>query len=429
VAVLAQRDLGALLTHLHAAYGPVVEAGVGPLRFVYLFGPEANEVVLSSAADRFRWREAFQALEVVDGPTALVLSDGEDHDRRRRLVQPAFAKRRVDAMAAVAVEEVDRTLDGWRPGRRLVAHAELRACVRRNVVRSLFGPTLGDRADEVGELLEPALAYVQRSPLRRIDVDLPGSAYRRARRSREATAALVDGEIARRRREGADLDATTDVLSALVAARGEDGEEALTDLEVRDQVLSVVAAGYDTTSAAAAWLVQALGSHPEVRREVEAEVRAALGGRPPTAEDLRRLPLVEGLVKEVLRLWPPGFVAPRRCVEDVEVAGHVVPAGRRILYSGYVSQRLPEVWGDPEVLRPGRWAPGQPEPTPYAYVPFGGGPRRCIGFALAMLELQVLAVRLLQRATWSLDRPDAGPTGLASMTPAGGVPITVGAAA
>ena len=416
------RDIGGTLMWLHRRYGPVVDVGLGPARFVFVFGAAANEAVLSTDASSFAWGPAMRLLEVVDGPTALVLSDGADHKRRRRLVQPAFSVRRIEAHLGCITEEIDRTLDGWTPGRRVVAHTDLRAAVRRIILRSLFGDHLGDRAEEVGELLEPALQYVQRSPMARIDVDLRANAYAKAIRGVREADEVVRAEVARRRAAGVDVDADPDVLTALLA--GAD-DEVLSDAEVLDQVRSLIAAGYDTTSAAAAWVVHELGAHPQVLARVRAEVEAVLGDRPPTIDDLRRLPTVDGVVHEVLRLWPPGFAAGRQVIEDVDVVDHRIPRGRMLLYSAYVTGRLPELWPDPERFDPGRWAPDEPEPAPYSFVPFGGGARRCIGFALATLELQVLVVRLAQRVHWRLEQPATRPVGLASATPKGGVPIAV----
>lgn len=416
------RDLGATLQHLHRAYGPAVDVGVGPTRFVYVFGAAANEAVLSTHADAFEWGPAMRPLEVVDGPTALVLSDGADHRRRRRLVQPAFSVKRVDAHLGVITEELDRVLDTWTPGRRVAAHAELRSGIRRIVLRSLFGDHLVDRSDEVGELLEPALRYVQRLPFARLDLDLRVNAYARAVRGVRAADVVVREEIARRQAVGLDVDAHPDVLTALLA--GAD-DELLSGPEVLDQVRSLIAAGYDTTAAAAAWVVHALGRNPDVLDGVRAEVADVLGDSTPTIDALRALPTVDGVVHEVLRLWPPGLVAGRRAVEPVQIAGCQIPAGRMVLYSAYVTGRLPELWPDPERFDPARWAPGAPEPAPYSFVPFGGGSRRCIGFALATLELQALVVRLAQRTHWRLERPDARPVGIATATPAGGVPITI----
>lgn len=419
-------DVGWVLEHLHDTYGPVVEVGYRvPLRVVCVFGPEANRHVLSDHPEDFTWKEAFRLLEVVDGPTALGVSDGAEHRRRRRLVQPAFSVARVNAHLDLVVAEIDRTLAGWTAGRHLDAYAELRSAVRRIAVRALVGERLGDLADEIGRRLEPALAYVQRSPATRFDVNLRWNAYGRARAATRAVDELLLAEIARRRAEGVDAGAHPDTLSALLVAadEAECTDEPLDDTELCDQVRSLVAAGYDTTSAAAAWLVHSLGSHPDAMAALRTQVRDVLGDRPPTVEDLRALPLVDGVVRETLRLWPPGPVAGRQVVADTEMLGHHVSGGTLLLYSPYITHRLPEVWGDPEVFRPERWADGEPEP--FSFVPFGGGYRRCIGFALATLELQVLAVRLVQRVGWRLDRLDTRGAGTATFAPKGGVPLTV----
>jgi cytochrome P450 len=419
-------DLAGSLERLHARFGPVVDFGFKiPQRMVVVFGPEANRHVLADHPASYEWREAMQLLEVVDGPSALLLSDGDEHRRRRRLVQPAFGMKRVDAQLDLIVAELDRALDGWRPGRRLVAHTELRAAIRRIVVRGLFGSGLGAEADEIGERLEPALRYVGRSPMSRVDVDLRWNGFGRARAATRAVDELILAEIARRRREGVDAVANPDALSALLVATEEvDGEEVpLSDAELCDQIRSLIAAGYDTTSSAAAWLVHALGANPDALTALRAQVADVIGDRAPTIDDIKAMPLVDGVVRETLRLWPPGLVGGRTAIEDVEVLGYRIPAGRTVLYSPYITQRLPEVWGDPLVFRPERWADG--EPVPYSFVPFGGGYRRCIGFALATLELQVLAVRLAQRVHWTLDRPTTRGVGIATFAPKGGVPITI----
>ncbi len=419
-------DVAAVLEHLHRTHGPVVEVGYRfPMRVVCLFGPEANRYVLADDPANFTWKEAFRLLEVVDGPTALVLSDGDAHRRRRRLVQPAFSMARVNAHLELIVAEVDRTLDGWTPGRHLDAHTDLQQAIRRIVVRALVGHRLGDLADEIGDRLEPALQYVQRSPAARLDIDLRWNGYGKARAAARAVDELIRAEIARRRADGVDAEASADTLSALLvgAEEAEGTDTPLDDAELCDQIRSLIAAGYHTTSSAAAWLVHALGSHPEALVALRTQVRDAIGDRAPTVEDLRAMPLVDATVRETLRLWPSGAVAGRRAVADFELLGHRVPGGSLVLYSPYITHRLPDVWGDPERFRPERWATGEPEP--YSFVPFGGGYRKCIGFALATLELQVLAVRLAQRVSWRLDRAETRGVGTATFSPQGGVPLTV----
>jgi len=419
---LASGDLVGVLQEVHRRFGPVVDAGYRSGRMILVFGAEANEHILSTAADCFEWGEAMQALVAVDGPTALIVSDGDDHRRRRRLVQPAFSIKRVDAHLELVVAEVDRALGAWQPGVALDAAASLRDAVRRIVVRALFGEQLGAEADRFGALLEPGLRYVQRMPQVRLEHDLRINAYARVQRANRAADELVLAEVARRRAAGIDADAHPDTLTALLA--GVEGET-LTDAELLDQVRSLMAAGFDTTAGAASWLVHELGRNPEALAEVRAEVDAVLGDRAPTVEDLRALPLTLGAVHEVLRLWPPGPAAPRMSTAPSVLHGMTIPAGRLVLYSPYVTGRLPELWPDPERFDPGRWAPGAPDPAPYSFVPFGGGARRCIGFALATLELQVMAVRLAQQVDWRLHRLDPKPTGIATLTPKGGVPIAV----
>ena len=419
---LVSGDLVGVLQELHRRHGPVVDAGYSSSRMILLFGAEANEHVLSTAAHTFEWGEAMQALVAVDGPTALVVSDGDDHHRRRRLVQPAFSIKRVDAHLGLVVSEVDRALAAWQPATQLDAAVSLRDAVRRIVVRALFGEELGAEADRFGARLEPGLRYVQRMPQMRFEHDLRFNPYSRVQRANRAADALVLAEVARRRAAGVDADTHPDTLSALLA--GVDGES-LTDAELLDQVRSLMAAGFDTTSGAACWLVVELGRNPGALASVRAEVDAVLGDRAPTIDDLRALPLALGAVQEVLRLWPPGPAAPRMSIAPSELHGFEIPAGRLVLYSAYVTGRLPELWPDPERFDPARWTPGAPEPAPYSFVPFGGGNRRCIGFALATLELQVMVVRLVQQVEWRLRRSTVRPTGIATLTPKGGVPVEV----
>jgi len=419
---LAKGDFVGVMQEVHQRYGPVVDLGYGSNRMVLVFGAEANEHVISKAADCFEWGEAMQALVAVDGPTALVVSDGDDHKRRRRLVQPAFSIKRVDAHLGLVVTEVDRALDAWQAGAQLDASVSLRDAIRRIVVRALFGEQLGAEADRFGELLEPGLQYVQKMPQQRFEHDLKVTPYARVRRSNRAADELVLAEVARRRAAGIDEDAHPDTLTALLA--GVDGET-LTDVELVDQVRSLMAAGFDTTSGAASWLVVELGRNPEALTAVRAEVDEVVGDRAPTVDDLRAMPLTLGAVQETLRLWPPGPAAPRKAIGRSELHGMTIPAGRMVLYSAYVTGRLPELWPDPERFDPRRWAPDAPEPKPYSFVPFGGGYRKCLGFALATLELQVMAVRLAQQVEWRNLADRVKPTGIATLTPKGGVPVEV----
>ena len=414
------------LLDLQRRYGPVCRFGFGSQSYVLVFGAEANKLLLTDnpARPRFVSRDVLTLLIPVVGACAMVVSDGEDHRRRRSLVQPAFAKRRIAGYVPIMVEEIHRMLDGWRPGQTVDAFADVRSCIRRIAIRSLFGDRLEEHTDEIGRELETALRYINRSPFLRFDHDLPGTAFRRAMAARERVDRRVRAEVAKRR---AEPDDRGDVLDALLASCDHTGG-GLTDVEVRDQVISLIASGYDSSSTAAGWAVYALLTHPDAYAKVRAEVARVAGAEPLTGEHLAAMDYVGWTVDEILRLYTPGVLTGRTATEDVGFAGHVIPKGSKVLYSQYVTHRLPELWSDPEAFRPERWdrsASGYREPAPFSFVPFGGGYRRCIGYAFAELELRAMIAELARRTELSIVGGPIRPTGVATMWPAGGVPVSV----
>ncbi|GGM34038.1 putative cytochrome P450 139 [Micromonospora sonchi] len=422
---LLGRPYDALLD-LHRRYGPVCAFGFGSQRYVMLFGAEANQLLLTDnpARPRFLSRDVLSLLIPVVGARAMVVSDGEDHRRRRALVRPAFVRRRIEGYVPVMVDEIHRMIEGWPVGGTVNAFAAVRSCIRRIAIRSLFGDRLQAHTDQIGRELETALKYINRSPFLRFDHDLPGTAYRRAMAARGRVDELVRAEIAKRR---AEPDDRGDVLDALLAACADDGDQ-LADLEVRDQVISLIASGYDSSSSAAGWAVYALLSNPEVYDRIRAEVARVAGDRPLTAGLLGELTYVGWSVSEILRLYTPGVLTGRSAIEDIEFAGELIPAGSKVLYSQYVTHRLPRHWADPLTFRPERWdsaAADYREPAPFSFVPFGGGYRKCIGWAFAELELRALIAELARRTELSLVGPPVQPTGVATMWPRGGVPVTV----
>jgi cytochrome P450 len=186
--------------------------------------------------------------------------------------------------------------------------------------------------------------------------------------------------------------------------------------------VSLIAAGYHTTSGATGWAVRALLDEPGVWDKARAEVDEVLGAATPTADALQSMRYLDGVVHESLRLWPPGFVSGRKCHADVEFDGHTIPAGSMVLYSPWVTQRDAGLWPEPGVFRPERW---DTDPLPYSFVPFGGGYRRCIGFAFATLELKVTLARILQRVELELRSADTVPVGTSGLRPKSGVPVRV----
>lgn len=211
---------------LQREYGDVVAFGYGPFRYVGLFGAEANRFVLADRPDCFRWHDAMEFLAVVVGDTALVVTDGDEHRRRRRLLQPTFGTRAIRSSLDLMVEEVDRELDTWEPGREVDVFASMRRAIRRIAVGALFGDSLGTHADELGESLAAALAFVNRPLVAQVHLDLPGSAWRRARRARDHADGIVNAEIVRRRGPPA---GDRDLLDSLLAATDTEGGPALDD--------------------------------------------------------------------------------------------------------------------------------------------------------------------------------------------------------
>lgn len=417
-------DARASLLEMADTYGPVVDFGKGKYHYIYLLSPEANEYILSTAPENFTWRDAFWVLVPINGETALVVSDGKDHTRRRRIVQPAFHMRRIASYLGVMVDETNRVIDQWTVGETVDAFAELRLAIRRIVLRCLFGDALRDRDDELAEHLEIALAYVNRPPTQRFDWNLPGLPYRSAMRARAAIDDIVFDEIKRRR---ALEDRGDDIISWLIA--DQEAGDGLSDQEVRDQIISLIAAGYDTTASAMGWAVAELARHAERVDKIRAEMADAGADGSLTIEQTTKLTYTNAFIQEVLRLHPPAIWSGRRVVNDFTIHDQTIAGGSMILFSPYVTHHDSRSFTAPDEFRPERWIddhPDQDHPHPYSYIPFGGGNRRCLGFAFATQELVAMTALLAQRT--DLELVDGGPerhVGTMSSAPDGGTRIRI----
>jgi len=396
-----------LLLRTYRRRGPVFR--LGP--YTYLLGPDANKFVITNP-ELFRWSEAFELLKPVVGDTSLIVSDGDDHKRRRRLVQPAFHHRHVNEYLTILAEDADRLIDGWGPDVNL--YHEFKRGFRRMNVRALFGSRIGERADSFGDQLQPMLELIDHMPFvvgthRRLRT----RTWQRAMAGKRATDAQILAEITRLR----DTAATDGrILGTLVASD-------LSDTEIRDQTVGLIAAGFETTSAAMTWTVRALLTNEGTWDRAKAEVDEVLGDRAPTAEDLPKLTYLTGVVQESLRLWPPAPLSVRVPAEDFTFAGKRVKAGQQVLYSPYVTHRLDEVWPDADRFVPERWRTAKP--APHEYLPFGGGPHRCVGATLATTELTVMLARLLARVRIELSPGRTIASGITTMRPRGGLPARV----
>ncbi|TDC25261.1 cytochrome P450 [Kribbella albertanoniae] len=391
--------------------GEVVKTRLGPIHFTYLLGAEANRFVFANS-DLFRWREAFEFLVPITGETALITSDGEPHKRRRRLVQPAFHHRQIAGYVDTFRRNADRVIDGWQPGTVVDAYAEFRRAIRRSTIELLFGERLAADEQRLGDQLQLVLDLLDMLPFERLLQERLGlPKWRRALAAKAEVDARVYDEIVYRRAHPDE--AGTDVLSSLVEAVDEDGDR-LSDEEIRDQVISLISAGYETTSAAMGWLIHELVNAPKHWQ------RAA--GAP--YED----PLIANLVSEALRLHPPAVLSARYVATEFEYAGERIPVGAQLIISPFVTHRLAEIWPEPKRFDPDRWDPERPgyhKPTPAEFLPFAAGPHRCIGATFATVELQVVLSRLLERVSLSPVPQRIEPIGYGAMRPRYGVQVRI----
>lgn len=418
---------GEALLALYRRRGPVVGAGVGRRGYTYLLGAEANRFVFANA-DAFSWRETFGNLALVDGPTALIVSDGDDHRRRRSVVAPGLRHSQIQEYVATMVAGIDAVIDGWRPGQRVDAYRQCRSAVRRSTAASLFGERLAAHSDFLGEQLQPLLDLTHRlPPVVALQRRLTTPAWRRGERARARLHDLVDTQIAAARARPAPDD---HMLTMLIDGRGEEGYT-LGDDEIRDAVISLITAGYETTSGALAWAIHTLLSLPGAWDAAAAEVRRVLGGRPPrtwSGADLGALTYLNGVVHETLRLYPPGVISARKVMRDLRFDGHRIPAGRLLIFSPYVTHRLPELWPDPTDFRPSRWDPGSPDfrkPAAGEFIPFSGGLHRCIGSVMATTEMTVMLARLVTRTRLRLPAQRIRAHNMAALSPRPGLAVDV----
>lgn len=395
-----RRDQLAFMAGLQRTYGRAATFQLARLPIVAFFRPEAVRYFLVENARNFTNGEFAGNLRTLLGE-GLLTTDGDFHRRQRRLVQPAFHRRRVEGYADIMVAHTEELLAEWQPGAQVDIASEMQRLTLRIVAKALFNVDLRVESGDLGRRFSEVIENPVGLPfsLRGLPVDLPFTPYGKNVRARRALDAFVYALIARRRREGAD---TGDVLSMLLAARDEE-DNGLTDRQIRDQTMTLFAAGHETTANALSWTLYLLSEHPQVRAKLVAELQRVLGGRPPIVDDLAALPYLDQVVKEAMRLYPPAWTQGRRAIDDFELEGYRLPAGTVVMFSQWVIHRLPEIWGDPETFRPERFEPTTERALPpYAYFPFGGGPRMCIGMPFANLEARLLLATILQQYTPNL---------------------------
>lgn len=410
----------------HERYGRVFSLRVLHLPVVFVLGPEANHHVLVSNAENFSWRKGrFQDLIPLLGDGLLTI-DGDFHRRSRRIMLPAFGKQRIAAATAPVLDEARATISTWRDGERMDLDHEIRELALRIAMRVLFGldPDRSPRGLDVAGEFERALAFYGNDYLTQT-LRGPGTPFQRMRTARKRLDTLIFGEINRRRNTGARGE---DLLSLLLDATDEDGSR-LFDQHIRDEVMTLLFAGHDTTTATISFLFYELARHPEIADALRAERDAVIGDADPSFGQLMGggLPLLDQAIDETLRLYPPAWVGPRMALRPFELHGVRIPAGVPVNYCSWASHHLPDVWDAPREFRPSRFAPAEKAKLAKgAYVPFGGGSRTCIGMRFGQLEIKVIASLLLR--DWDLSLPPGFQLRLKTtptIQPKGGLPVVL----
>jgi cytochrome P450 len=393
-----EREPLPLLLRLYEQYGPVFSMRLMYAPVVFALGPEANHYMTVSAASNFRWRDGGMGDLIPLLGDGLLTTDGDYHRRARRIMLPAFHREQIAATAGVMSDEVERALESWRAGQRLDLYAWTRRLALRVAMRALFGFDPGRRGSEMAEQFERALGYWGRAYATQM-LRGPGSPYRLMIRARAWLDAVIFAEIDRRLASG---ERGSDLLSLLMDATDEDGSR-LSKLELRDQVITLLFAGHDTTTSTVTFLFYELA-------------------RNPGDHDL------ELAIDETLRMYPPAWIGPRRSIEPFELHGVRVPGGVLVNYCSWASHHLSEVFPEPFWFRPERFTEEARAALPKgAYVPFGGGSRTCIGMRFGLLEVRTIAEAILER--FSLELVEAGRVlsirQMPTLSPRGGLPVVV----
>jgi cytochrome P450 len=416
-----------LLLGAYEEHGPIFSMRLLHTKVVFMLGAEANHFVTVAHPENFHWRESsFGDLIPLLGDGLLTIDD-DYHDRARAIMMPAFHREQVAASMAAMEREAGAAIAALGVGEVVDVYDWMRNLAMRIAMRALLGldPDEAGRGAAAAEHFERALGYYG------IDYGLrllrgPGSPWRRMIASRKILDEIVFAEVARRR---AHPDPERrDILSLLVDVRGESGE-AFTDREVRDQVMTLMFAGHDTSTSTLTFMLHELARHPDVLAALREEQDRVLGGATPTPEQLEReMPYLDMVLDEVLRLYPPAWIGPRRAVREFGFGGYTVPRGAYVNYCSWASHRIPSVFPDPEAFIPERFTRERKAALPRgAYVPFGGGSRICIGKRFGQTEVKLVATMLLARL-----RLDALPgrtmtvRQMPTLSPKGGLRMRVG---
>ncbi len=392
-------------------YGEIAQFNFGPFKFVLISNPEmVREVLITQAKNFPKGNRDVRLLSRVLGK-GLVTTNGDEHKRQRRLSQPAFHHRRIASYADTISDYADVVGSDLVPGQTINMAEEMEALTMYIVSKTLFDVDMEEmveRSAEIGHSIDvlQTLADKNFDKLFNLPMWIPTPDNIKNRRARKVLDSTISAIMQERREAGENGVAkdTGDLLSMLMLATDEDGSF-MSDVEIRDQLLTLFIAGHETTSNALLWTWYLLSQHPEVEEKLHAELDQVLNGRLPTMEDLKSLPYTEMVLKESMRVLPPVWsLNARVALEDTTVMGYPIPKGVQVFVSPYVLHHTPQNFPDPERFDPERFSPENIDQIhKYAWIPFGAGGRVCIGNSFAMMEAQLILATLAQRYRFELD--------------------------
>jgi len=416
------RDMLGFLCWLRHEYGDVVAFRLGPEHTVLLSDPASiHEVLVRQHRAFMKGRRGDVSKQFLG--QGLLSSEGALHQRQRHLMQPAFHRQRLAQYATVMTTAAARLSHSWQDGDTVdIAPAMMRVSLAI-AAKTLLDAEVDDEAPAIGEAITTLLRLSPRfnfpfAPLLR---RLPLPSHRHLRRAQDYLDTLIYRLIDERRATGGE---TGDVLSMLVHAQADDGS-AMSTRQIHDEALTLLLAGHETTALALSWTCYLLAHHPDVEATMQAELQTVLGGRLPTAEDLPQLQYTRMIIAEALRLYPPAWLMTRRALDDVRLGAYRFPRGTFFLISPYITHRDPRYFPDPEAFVPTRWAaPPDTASARYAYIPFGGGPRQCLGEGFAWMETLLVLTTVAQ--TWRMQLvpgPPVVPMALVTLRPKAGIHV------
>jgi cytochrome P450 len=414
------------LCDVRAQYGDVARVALGPLTTTLISDPDLVEDILVTRSKAFLKDQFLRTQLTPILGQGLLSSEGDFWRRQRRLAQPAFHRDRIATYGGIMVDVAARLASQWRDGEERDVHKDMMRITLEIVAQTLFGANVGDHAEVVGHALEAITAFVA-DP---VEIFFPIARRVRLPRRRafelavEKLDAIIYGFIERRRASG---EKTDDLLSMLLHARDEDGSR-MSDTQLRDECMTLFLAGHETTAIALSWTWYLLSQHPDVDAHLARELGAVLGDRPATVADVPKLTYASHVIAETLRLYPPAWSMGREAKDDMEIGGFHVPRGENVWFCPWAIHRDPRWFVDrPDTFRPERWEGDYAKTLHrYAYFPFGGGPRFCIGQAFAQMEAVLLLATLARNFKLRvLPRPRVVPMPSVTLRPRNGVHVRV----